>query len=363
MTIRARHDKPGLSKHLPIRQELTGPNAEARVNRTDLIAQTMGLWPRLAMAAGLGPVSGLPEPLLVRADDLGARVVLAIEAAGRALILKHDIQEGKAQDDHFALSLLAQKAAGVRLAGNLSGLCVPEILAFLPDERIALMERVAGQPASKLIEQARGRADRRGILASCGRWLGEYHQASFSQARPYRTHFVMDHLRRQRAAIASGQTRVAEPAFYLRLSAHVEQAAAAFDGLQARHAARHGDYNLRNVLVSGSGVAAIDFKPDQTAPIGHDIARVLIDYAALYGEHQQIPEGQVVHGAELKAFLGGHMQGVKTDASVGFLLRAYLLTDWARIPAVESQRNLMQTLRLQGLTETALRLFPALRAA
>ena len=332
------------------------------MNQAEQIAGAMAIWPRLAEAAALPRAVPKVAPLLVRSDDKGARLVLALESAGRQLILKQEEPAAAGEKAHFTQSLAAQESARLRLAGNTQGLRVPKVLAFLPEQGIALMERLDGEPAAHLLEKAESRNDRRDVLAACGRWLGEFHRATSGGApRPYQPRLVLEHLRAQRTLIGQGQLKVADPRFYLQLSTLVEAAAIEFTGQPSRHARRHGDFSLRNILIGGSRVGAIDFKPEQTAPVGYDIARLLVDYTALYGDHGKIPDGQLLQGPDRTAFFRAYDFAKQEDAAVGFLMRVQLLSEWVRIPANEEQRGLMQILRLQGLTETALRLFPALR--
>lgn len=331
------------------------------MDQSERIAKVMALWPRLAQTASLSQLVPIAVPLLIRSDEKGARLVLALEVDGRHLILKQEEPAGK---DHFTQSLAAQEAARLHLVGNTLGLRVPKLLAFLPEHGVALMERLAGEPAAHLLEKAESRQDRRDVLAACGRWLGEFHRATADHdQRAYQPRLVLNHLRAQRALVGQGQLKVADPGLYLRLSICVEAAATVFAGQPSRHASRHGDYSLRNVLIDETRVGAIDFKPEQRAPVGHDIMRLLVDYAALYGEHAKIPDGQLLQGPDRAAFFRAYGFTKEDDAAVGFLARVQILSDWTRIPAHEDRRGLMQVLRLQGLTETALRLFPDMRRA
>ena len=362
MAARTGRGKPGLPKPARIGQVLPKEQAGAGVDQAEQIARALAIWPRLAAAAALSSAVPTAEPLLVRSDDKGARLVLALESGGRQLILKQEEPADAGGKDHFSQSLAAQESARLRLVGNTQGLRVPKLLAFLPEHGIALMERLGGEPAAHLLEKAESRQDRREVLAACGRWLGEFHRATSGGAqRPYQPRLVVEHLRVQRALVEQGQLKVAEPKLYLQLSTLVEAAAAEFAGQLSRHARRHGDYSLRNILIGGSQVGAIDFKPEHSAPVGYDIARLMVDYAALYGEHGKIPEGQLLQGPDRTAFFRAYEFAKDDDAAVRFLMRVQLLSDWVRIPATEGRRGLMQILRLQGLTETAMRLFPGLR--
>jgi len=361
MATAAPHGKPGLSGPAKIGQ-VSRARRGVPVELDDFTDETKSLWPRLARAANLADRPVTFNPLHAIADARALRVVLAVDAGGRRLILKREGLQSGAHNDHFARSVFGQRAAHLRMAGNLQGLRVPAVLAFLPEEGAVLMERLGGASAATLIETAPDHESARAALAACGQWLGEFHRSSRGGRRPYQTRFVMDHFRAQSAAVADGRLSVAEPELYLKLTRAIEAMAGTFDGLPAQHAGRHGDYNLRNVLIDGSHTGAIDFGPDQTAPVGHDIARLLVDYVTIFGEHARIPPGQALKRKDLMTVLNAHDFAGPDDASVGFLVNTQLLAEWTKIPAQEEKRSLMQILRLRGLTETALRLFPALRA-
>ncbi|MGB7271516.1 MAG: phosphotransferase [Albidovulum sp.] len=333
------------------------------MEQTRLINTTMALWPMLAKAAGLAGDTPEVQPLLIRPAKDAARVILALEVGGKPLIIKHEYTRNGAENRHFTDSLTAQSKARLRMTGNMLDLKVPEILAHLPHQNLVLMERHPGDQAAHLIEEARSRLDRREVLAAGGRWLGAFHRALPLAQRPYQTRFVVNHLRRQRSAIDAGHIRVAEPATFLRLSDAIEASAIAYDGKPVRHAWQHGDFTTRNLLIDATSTAAIDFKPEHSAPIGHDIARFVVDYAALYGEHPKIPDGQILQGPDRAAFFRAYGLDERADPSIRFLYGAQSLSDWSRIPAREDQRSLMQVLRLQGLMQTTRRLYPTLRAA
>jgi aminoglycoside phosphotransferase (APT) family kinase protein len=362
MAAPARPGKPGLSPGGQIVQCLRKPPGGSVQDRTDVTA-ALKHWPTLARRAGLPEAMPEAEPVLSRSDVAGARVVLTLTLAdGRRLVLKED-RAGGAAAAQFSDGIAAQERARFLLSGNTHGLRVPKVLAHLPEAGVALMEHMPGETAAALLEAAPGNPERRAILNACGRWLAEFHRSSSDGCRPYRTRFALDHQRKLRADMAAGALRVAEPWLFLRLSHAVEAAADLWEGRPARHAQRHGDFSLRNLLIAPGRVAAIDFRSPKTAPVGHDVARLLVDFAALFAEHRKIPDGHLLQGPYRTAFVRGYDFAGADDASIGFLYGIQILQDWQRIPADEGNRSLLQIVRLQGLVTTAMRLFPALRRA
>lgn len=326
------------------------------------VAAVLDHWPALAAVAGLPGSPPAVTLLMTKSAPALHRLVARLDLAdGRALILKEERRGTPLTPNHFNDCVAAQESARLAISGNLKGLRVPKCLAHLPTDGVALFEFFPGQTAASLVEAATSHDDRRAALQACGRWLAELHRETSDGRRPYQTRFVLDYQRTVRADIAAGRLRVAEPALFLRLSHLIEAGADWWDGHPARHARRHGDYSLRNVLIEGSRVCAIDFRPRQTGPVGHDVARLLVDFAALHGEHQKIPDGQILQGPYRTAFFKGYEDTGADDASIGFLYGIQILQDWVRIPVAEADRSFLQMVRLQGLVATAMRLFPDLR--
>jgi aminoglycoside phosphotransferase (APT) family kinase protein len=365
MAAQAAHGKAGVSGVGKIGQVAGAANTPrgGYLEQADLIEMTMKHWPDLARRAGLSPDRPRVCPILVRQDESGARIILGVEISGKNLILKHEWSATGTINHHFAQSLAAQTKARLRLSGNTLGLKVPAVLASLEAENLVVMERLPGDLAAHVIEGAKNRRDRRAVLKACGEWLGAFHRSTPLPQRPYQPRFVLEHLRRQRSAITEGRVAVAGRQRFLALSEAVEASAQAYVDKPANHAWQHGDFSFRNVVLDATGTGVVDFKPEHTAPIGHDIARLLVEYLSLYGEHANIPDGQILQGPDRAAFFRAYGLDEGDDPSIRFLYGAQGLSDWSRIPADENRRSLLQMLRLEGLTQTMQRLYPALRHA
>lgn len=320
-------------------------------------------WPVLAAKAGLKPTLPAAHRLLSRTDRTGKRLVLALSSAdGTALIFKYDGQSEPGHEGHFARSIAAQRIARVRMQGNLRGLRVPRVLAELPEACVALMEAAPGQQAAALIETATDNVARRLVLTACGRWLSGFHAASKHTRRSYRTHFVLSALAERRASLLRGQLKACEVGLLVRLVTAVEESADAHEGKMAAHGQQHGDFTLRNLLIADNVVSAIDFRPEHRAPVGYDVMRFLVDYVTLFGDHRKIRDGRLLASADRAAFFAGYDLAKPNDAAIDFLAGVQLIHDWLKLPADPARHSLLQTLRLSGLRESAMRLFPQLRS-
>lgn len=321
-------------------------------------------WPALAAQAGLSPDLPAARALSAGGDEGGGLLVLDLKLPdGTALVLCRDGRDHFDMPDRFARSVNAQRMARLRMQGNLLGLQVPRVLAEVPQARIALSDAAPGPSAAALMELADSNAARRSILAACGRWLSGFHQSGRTAARPYQTRFALAFLRERREQLLRGRAGTAEPGLLLRLFDAVEAAAGEHDGRRARHAQQHGDYTLRNVHIAADTVAAVGFQPEHSAPAGHDVARILVDYVSVYGDHRKIADGQLLSGGDQAAFFAGYGFARPDDAAIGFLAGVQLIREWLKLPADPGAGAIVQALRLSGLRETAFRLFPDLRDA
>jgi len=330
------------------------------MSRTGLEQAAMALWPRLAAIAEV-PVEGyVPKLLSWRDESTRRRIVLEMTVPGQPpLVLK--LAPLPADPALFSGSLAAQQAALRAMGGG-----VPRVLAALPESHALLMERVPGETAAAVMELATRPEQLDDALEACGRWLSRFHAATDAGMRAYRPRAVCDHLARQRDAVEAGRRQVPLAREFIALSERVIAEGARFDGLPARAGGRHGDMNLRNLVLAGDppgqgGAWGLDFAPAQSAPVGHDVARLLLNYAVTCTDPEQIPEGEVLPPRALAAFFKGYVFSGAQDASIGFLLRNQIIADWARIPAAAAKSDLLQQIRLAALRVIARRAFPDLR--
>lgn len=330
------------------------------MGRAGLEQAAMALWPGLAAMAGLEPAGYVPGLLSWREEPTRSRIVLRMTAPDKPpLVLK--LAPLPADAALFAGSLAAQQAA-LRAMG--SG--VPRVLAALPDSHAMLMEHVPGETAAAVMEQATRPEQLDAALEACGRWLARFHASTDAGMRDYRPRAVCAHLQRQRDAVLAGRRQVPLAREFAALSERVIALAPRHDGQPASAAGRHGDMNLRNIILAGdppgkAGIWGLDFAPAQVAPVGHDVARLLLNFAVTCTDPAQIPEGEVVPPRALAAFFRGYVFAAPGDAGIAFLLRNQIIADWARIPVAAARSDLLQQARLAALRAIARRAFPDLR--
>jgi Ser/Thr protein kinase RdoA (MazF antagonist) len=251
-----------------------------------------------------------------------------------------------------AARLLTAVTAQARAAQAIAGAAesVPEPLAFDAEARAVLMEAAPGQTVYDLLDRGGDAAD---LLRRAGRWLAAFHRAGGTEARVFQPRYMRDHTAHLIRQHAAGEITLARPRAFARHGAAVIALAGAYEGRKTLSAPTHGDMHLRNILLEGPRSWGIDFSASHTAPVGFDIARLLLHYTGVFGDIEALPPGAVLAPELLRAFFEGYDLVGPEDPSVGYLMRVRILMDWAAIPARRSARSTGQTRRLQRLARLA----------
>ncbi len=232
---------------------------------------------------------------------------------------------------------------------------VPPVLAHDAVARAMLMEMAPGVPAYDLLSETRNHA---GILRDVARWTAAFHGTGRVERRPFRPHFMANHIGKIAGHITDGKKKVAEPEEFLDLAEALQAYGPQFDGKPGLSSDRHGDFHLSNILL-GQGLSfGIDFHPPKTAPVGFDLARVLVNYVDRFVDMGAIAPGEVVPPAVLAAFFRGYDLVGPDDAGLTFLMRVRLLTNWSSMPET---RDAMTVLQLGHFEKTRLMALNALR--
>ncbi|MHA6347213.1 phosphotransferase [Roseivivax sp. CAU 1761] len=315
-------------------------------------AAARALWPDLARAAGL-PASGWQAMRLAgRSDARVSRVLLRLRGHGRDVVLKHEMRPWR--PEAFAAALAAHRAARAGFA-SAAGPGLPALLAADPARQAALYEYAEARPLLHLLAAA-DPAEQRALLRRVGAWLGAFHAARPGIRRVFRPPANLRQLHAVLDELAAGTRAVAEPARFAACAERLLALAPRYGGRETVTAHQHGDLHMRNVLV-GEHVWGIDLAPGAVRPVGHDIARLLIDYAARIADPGAVSPGAALPDRALTAFLNGYRTIGADDPSLGLLLRLRILADWWGLPAEDDARTLAQGRRLAGLLALSERTF------
>jgi aminoglycoside phosphotransferase (APT) family kinase protein len=317
-----------------------------------MIDRAAAVWPRLMAEAGIDPGGAVVAVTVERRTPTLEHLILHLRsAAGREVIFKQIRRPTDAA--HFAGIVGAQDRASRRMAEEPFAR-VPAILAVDHGEQAVLMEKVPGDTVQRLIDDG---ADVRAVLRDAGRWMAAFHRAPEMERRPFRPHFMADHLGLLARQVEAGEKRVPVRGEFLRHVAAVREMAPAFAGKPRLSSVRHGDLHTRNIILGEGRAFGIDFHPPGGAPVGFDIARFLLDHAERQARVEDIPPGHVAPPDAVAAFFDGYDLVPPDDAGVTFLMRVRMLTNWAAMPPSRTVMNLLQMgrfARLRALADNAL---------
>lgn len=307
---------------------------------------TAARWTQAAPQLGFGPNDHKLHLVRARMNDQHQRVVVLAQGQGGApdLIVKHSLS-GQAQR-HFDNGVAAHRRA-VDVFSNVDLVHVPALLHVDPDIQFIVMEAAKGQTAHDLLaEHGDVRAT---VLQACGAWMGHWHRSTFERPNPINPNTMQKTLKSLRDSVADHKRPVVGRRAFLACADVVFDMAEAARGQITTLAATHGDMNLRNFIIGPNGTYGIDFGAIHTAPIGHDLARFVANFANFfYPENAEDRDGQWLSD-DLTAFFEGYGPEARNDPSFQYLLRMQIMKDWANIPKDIEHRNALHRHRMAGI--------------
>lgn len=281
---------------------------------------------QLALAAGLDPAAYEPTRQWIKSDKNRFHIVLKMEAPGAPPLIYKQVFRPE-DPTEFNGILDAQNRAWTALQGHPQA-TVPEILAEDRDLKACLMRFQPGQTLRALCQS---HEDHRPFLRAAGTWLSAFHAGTFVQERQFQPKFMANHMLHLAGQMRRGERKVARQGRFLDLTEAVQDVARSCEGRISKVAGKHGDMNDHNILIDGNRVAGYDFLPASDAPVGYDIARLLLAYVTSSGDLERIPAGHVLPPEAMDAFFEGYTFVPPDDPGVTFLLRIQILTDWNRM--------------------------------
>ncbi|WP_299728439.1 aminoglycoside phosphotransferase family protein [uncultured Tateyamaria sp.] len=310
------------------------------------LKQAQAAWAEIAPDLGLDTAAYRAKLIWQKDEPARSHIVVRLKGP-RPLILK---QVFAAPDDaDLSAAIAAQRDAFERLAGSNSS-HAPEVLFASDDGRIVVMAEAAGKTLNDHLLAGKPHDK---MLRRAGAWLGAFHGSGPLEERTYQPKFMLRHAARMRDAVRAGTLRVALPKMFVACCEQMPDKAAAAMDQQTTSAAKHGDFNLRNLLLGPEGETGLDFKPASTAPVGFDIARLLMDYAELFQPGEDVSEGRLLSDATLDAFFDGYRLVERDDPAVRFLPFVQLLNDWRLIPPNKTRRSWRQAARMDRIEALA----------
>jgi len=316
--------------------------------RDKWIRQLLDDWVPLALRAGLTPDAFQPGDSWHRRDARRAHLVLRLDGPQRSVIVKRIF--APVDQDRFRAAMSAQRRAEAALRGHPTA-NAPRILATDPEACICLMDCAPGETVDALCADT---SDPMPALRRAGAWLAAFHKSAAQEQRRFQPGYMVDHIADLGRQVGDGTLKIRAPAAFLSHARQVPGWARSFDQGPTVSAVKHGDMNMRNILLDDHGCATgIDFSGQGPAPVGFDIARFLLNHAEVYGDLDHLKTGSAVTPAALAAFFEGYDIVGPADASVAFMLKLQLLIDWVRVPPEDKGSSMLHHIRFQRIRKLA----------
>ena len=308
--------------------------------------EALAAWAQIAPGLGCAPCAYKAKLIWQKDEPARSHVVIRLKGP-RPLILK---QVFKAPEDAgLAQSVAAQQDAFDRLRDHADA-HAPEVLFTNDDGTLVVMAEATGKTLNDHLTAGRKPVD---MLRRTGAWLAAFHGSSPPEVRTYQPKFMVAHANRMADAVTEGRLSVALPDLFVHCCRGLGSYAEKAEGQQTLSTIKHGDFNMRNVLLGPDGATGLDFKPVSTAPVGFDIARILMDFAELFQRSRDLSPGAVLSEETLAAFFSGYDLVGLDDPSVRFVPYVQLLNDWRLIPPDPQRRSWRQTARMTAIERLA----------
>lgn len=231
---------------------------------------------------------------------------------------------------------------------------IPKILSLHPEHQAVMMTFIDARPLTEAFDASGADVQKHAALfEQIAPWVDAFHTARRGPDRSFQIHYTMKTLDRLTQAVAAEKNSVAEHTMFLAAASVLRARAPQYDGQTTIPSLQHNDLHLRNILIGDGVTAGVDFSGGHSAPVGHDIARLLVDYAALHAPIAEIPQDQVVPKQILDGFFKGYTLVSADDPAVCLMLQMRVLTDWHGLPAKAENRTPAQERRLTGILRVA----------
>jgi hypothetical protein len=308
--------------------------------------QALAEWGQIAPTLGLDPAAFRPK--LIWQKDEPARSHIVVRLRGpRTLILKRVFKAP--EDEALDAGVTALRAAHDRLT-TYENAHAPQVLFASDSGDIVVMTEATGKTLDDHLTAGRPHAQ---MLKRTGAWLAAFHASSETEKRRYQPRFMVAHAGRMADAVQAGTLAVADPDRFVACCRAIPALAEAATDQATISATKHGDFNLRNILLGPDGETGLDFKPPSSAPVGFDIARMLMDYAEMFQPDTDLSAGALLSDATLDAFFDGYDLVRRDDPAVTFVPYVQVLNDWRLIPPQPAKRSWRQKARYKVITVLA----------
>ena len=216
---------------------------------------------------------------------------------------------------------------------------LPSPVALHEDRQVSLMSFIEGQPISEVMKQTQTCKEQLELLTKCGAWLDIFHRSQGHETREFRPKHTLRHYQNLRTQIETGDSKTVARSLFLRGIDKLTEVAPSVAGVVTIAAMQHGDLHLRNLIWNNGQIAGIDVTKDRAAPVGYDIAKILLDFTTVFRSDDGLAAGQIVHRDTFEAFFKGYTLVGPDDPSVRLLLYSRILATLKTVPAKQKERT------------------------
>lgn len=299
------------------------------------------------------PTKGWDVSTLSRRDDPHiSRISLLVSHAQKGMFtFKFQLRPQAEQDfaDQYAMQEQTFKSFP-----QSETLGVAEPVFVDASQHVSLLRYMAGDTLTHAMHDAAEDVEKQlDLLRQCGQWLDAFHRSAPTDARPLQPKFTLNLYGNLKSQITSGETKVAVPDLILKGIETLFEQAPVFEGKPTMAAVQHGDFHMQNLIYDGVRLSGIDISKNQVAPVGYDIAKLLLDYTIDMRGAGDLSSGQVVPEDAIDAFFDGYTLVGPDDPSFRFLIIARVLGTLNLVPANPSERSLGKERTLSLLTPIA----------
>ncbi|WP_170764842.1 phosphotransferase [Ruegeria lacuscaerulensis] len=305
---------------------------------TELDVSAKEAWPDTAAEAGLPRVGWTLTRLSRRDDPDNSRIVyLAEHWSGSKYAYKFQLRPRSQKDfaSHFHLQSLTYRALA---HSNL--LTVPKPVYLASERQAWVMEFIEGHTVGELVRRAGGDVPRQlNLLRHAATWLDAYHRAQCYERRVFQPKYTVKYFKDLQAKILAGSEKVAAKDLVLAGIDRVLEQASTYEGQETVAATQHGYFHMRNLILDGTRLVGLDISSNQLVPVGHDIAKILLDFTVVTRTAGALPPGEVVPDDVRQAFFEGYTLVGPNDPGVRFLQYPRILSTLLQVPQNKKYRT------------------------
>jgi len=263
------------------------------------------------------PIVGWPYVLLSKREDKGlARISYLVHP--RHGLFKYRLQLRPRTQAAFAAHYLRLEKAS-RVFQRTESLSLIKPICLDSANQASLTTYAEGLPFSEFMRDATDDHTKQlELLQHAGEWLDAYHRTKVSETQIFQPKHAVSYYHDLSERIQSGDLKVAGKPLISHGVERLSELATKYSDQQTVSAVQYGDFHMRNLIFDGTCLTGINISRNQPAPVGHDIARLLLDYTAILRSSKELENGQIIPADAIEAFFRGYRLAGPDDPSVQF---------------------------------------------